>query len=249
MVLLKPFKNYQKKMENNLEVQKINAQNEITARYNFLLNEQPNLKTIAPQKFITTLTGGCLSVLIPIYLDLTSDIESNETLCYMVGGFFLLGGVITHAIGQFLNDRSNKKILVNNIETLQNWTRPIIILPYNRFDPSVDARAKEITDILQDAKCLNHLDIALENAEMSFEYSINYGFRTGEKCKTNTGLPVVALFPELFILRGAFDDRLWFEFQKEAVRIALEIDNDFAKSWYALETEKYRAVAGGQLIA
>lgn len=138
--------------------------------------------------------------------------------------------------------------MVQNIETLQNWKRPIIILPENRFDCFVDSRAKEISDILNDEKCLNGLNIALQNAEISFEYSIEYGFRTGEKCQTNIGLPVVSLIPELFILRGAFDEKIWFEFQKEAVRIALQIDSQFAKQWFSLESKTYRAVAGGQIM-
>ncbi len=243
-------------MENNLvisdiAVQNATVQNEgnlITARYNFLLSEQPNLQAVKPQRFMTSITGGCVSTLMPIYIDSKDTFQDFETLGIFTIGCFLIGAILTHVLGQFFYEMNHKKALVQNIETLQNWKRPIIILPENRFDPSVDARAKAITGILEDEKCLNHLNIALENAEMSFDYSIEYGFRMGEKCQTNTGLPVVSLFPELFILRGAFDEKVWYEFQKEAVRIALEIDNEFAKCWFTLEAEKYRSVAGGQLM-
>lgn len=244
-------------MENNLEFQEIEVQrnnapsehNLITERYNFLLSEQPDLYRAKPQRFTSSLLGGCIAVLFPIYLDSIDPFQDVEMLGVFAVGCFLIGAIITHAIGKILNDRNDKKALIQNIEMLQNWTRPIIILPENRLDPSVDVRANEIKGILNDEKCLNNLNIALTDTQMSFEYSIQYGFRTGEKCQSNNGLPIVALFPELFILRGAFDDKLWLEFQKEAVRISFELDNDFAKSWYTLETEKYRSVAGGQLIA
>jgi hypothetical protein len=253
MVLPKPFKKYQK-MDNNLEFQEIEVQNIntksecdlITARYNFLLNEQPNLYRAKRQRFTSSLLGGCFSILLPVYLDFKDPFQDLEMLGIFSIGCFLIGAIITHAVGKISNDMNNQKALIQNIEMLQNWTRPIIVLPENRFDPSVDARAQELTNILNDEKCLNHLDIALENAQMFFEYSVRYGFRTGEKCQTNTGLPVVSLFPELFILRGAFDDKLWYEFQKEAVRIAFEIDNQFAKQWFAIESQTYRVVAGGQ---
>ena len=241
-----------KNIENQeIEVQKINAPNEgdlITARYNFLLNEQPTLQAIEPQRLITSITGGCVSCLLPIYIDIKETFQDIETLGIFLIISFLIGVLLTRSVSQFLTDRNNKKVLVQNIETLQNWKRPIIILPENRFDCFVDARAKEITDILNDEKCLNGLNIALKNADMCFDYAIEYGFRTGEKCQTNTGLPVVSLIPELFILRGAFDDKIWLEFQKEAVRIALEIDSQFAKQWFSLESETYRTVAGGQLM-
>lgn len=243
-------------MEANIEFQALDTQknevpieqNLITERYNFLLSEQPKLQTVAPQKFITSVIGGCVATLIPIYIDYVEPIQEIETLCGLLVAFFVFGTVIAHAFSQFMNDRNEKKVLVQNIELLQNWKRPIIILPENRSDCFVDARAKEITDVLDDEKCINELHIALQNAEILFDYAIEYGFRTGEKCQTNRGLPIVSLFPELFILRGAFDEKVWFEFQKEAVRIALEIDNEFAKHWYSFETEKYRAIAGGQLV-
>lgn len=225
-----------------------NDQNLITERYNFLLSEQPILQTVEPQQFITSITGGCMASLLPIYVDFKETFQDFETLGGLTVGCFVIGAMITHAIGQFLNDRNHKKALVQNIQMMQNWKRPIIILPENRFDCFVDARAKEVMDILNDEKCLNELHIGLENAEMTFEYSIEYGFRKGEKYSTNTGIPIVSLFPELFILRGAFDEKVWFEFQKEAVRIALEIDNEFARCWFLQETEKYRIVAGGQLM-
>ena len=243
-------------MTTNVEFQEVNTpksdvpteQNLITERYNFLLSEQPKLQTVAPPRFITSVTGGCMATLIPIYFDLQDMVQEVETLCGFTLASFVFGFIITQAITLFLNERNNQKALVQNIEMLQNWKRPIIILPENRFDCFVDAKANEIMDILNDDKCLNALHIALENAGIFFEYSIAYGFRTGEKCPTNTGLPVVSLFPELFILRGAFDEKIWFEFQKEAVRITLEIDNEFAKYWFLQETEKYRSVAGGQLM-
>jgi hypothetical protein len=243
-------------MEANLEFQENSTQSPgtqsekdlVIARYNFLLSEQPSLQVVEPQRLITALSVGCISTIIPIYMDTKEPFQDTELLSAFAVGCFLIGAIITHVIGQIMNDRNNKKALVQNLEMLQGWTRPIIILPETRFDRSMDARAREITDILQDDKCLNQLNIGLENAEMSFEYSIEYGFRKGEKCQTNVGLPIVSLFPELFILRGAFDDRLWYEFQQEAVRIALEIDSEFAKSWFTLENEKYRIVAGGQFI-
>lgn len=234
-----------------MEMQNINQPSEqdlTEARYNFLLSEQPILYKVKPQRFMTSISGGCIAVLMPIYIDFKDTFQDVETLGIFTIGCFLIGAIMTNVFGRFITEMNHKKALVQNIETLQNWKRPIIILPENRFDPSVDLRAKEITDILEDEKCLNHLNIALENADLSFEYTIEYGFRTGEKCQTNTGLPVVSLFPELFVLRGAFDEKVWFEFQKEAVRIALEIDNEFAKCWYTLESEKYRTVAGGQLL-
>lgn len=235
----------------DLEVQKNDAQNErdlIIARYDFLLSEQPYLQAVKPQRFITSITGGCVTTLMPVYMDSKDTFQDGETLGILTIGCFLIGAILTHVLGRFIYEMNYKQTLVQNIEMLQNWKRPIIILPEHRFDPSVDARAKEIFDILEDEKCLNQLHIGLENAEISFEYSIQYGFNTGEKHQTNTGLPVVSLFPELFVLRGAFDEKVWFEFQKEAVRIALEIDNDFAKCWFTLENEKYRSVAGGQLM-
>ena len=243
-------------MSKNIEIQEIAVQeinapsegNLIKERYNFLLSEQPTLEKIEPQRFTTSLTGGCFASLLPIYWDFKEPFQDLETLGIFVFLSLSIGLILTRSMGQFWNDRNNKKALIRNIETLQNWKRPIIILPESRFDCFVDARAKEISDILNDEKCLNGLHIALENAEISFDYSIEYGFRTGEKCHTNTGLPVVSLIPELFILRGAFDEKVWFEFQKEAVRIALEIDNNFAKCWFAYEGEKYRAIAGGQLM-
>lgn len=243
-------------MENNIEIQEIevqkaHAQNDrdlITARYNFLLSEQPYLQAVKPQRFMTSITGGCVTTLMPIYIDSKNTFQDVETLYILTICCFLIGAIITHVLGQFFYEMNHKKALVQNIETLQNWKRPIIILPENRFDTSVDFRANEISNILNDEKCLNQLHIGLENAEMSFEYSIEYGFNTGEKYNTGVGLPIVSLFPELFVLRGAFDDKIWFEFQKEAVRIALEIDNDFAKCWFSLENEKYRAIAGGQLM-
>ena len=243
-------------MEANVELIEVEAQkspvpndqNLITERYNFLLSEQPMLQTVAPQKFITSITGGCIASLLPIYVDFKETFQDFETLGGLTIACFAFGAIITHAIGQFLNDRNHKKALVQNIQMMQNWKRPIIILPENRFDCFVDARAKEIMDILNDEKCLNELHIGLENAEMTFDYSIEYGFRKGENYSTNTGIPIVSLFPELFVLRGAFDEKVWFEFQKEAVRIALEIDNEFARCWFWQETEKYRIVAGGQLM-
>lgn len=242
-------------MQNKKEIaentaQKSEAKKEkelIQARYDFLLSEQPTLQTIQKQRLITSVLGGCMAVLLPMCLDFINRIQNDETVVFMALGFFTVGAILTHYIERFIIERNNKWILVNNLETLQGWTRPIILLPYDRLDPSVDARANEIRTILENDKCVNHLHIALENAEMSFNYSIQYGFRTGETCQTEKGLPVVALFPELFVLRGAFDKKVWYDFQKEAVRIALEIDNEFAKYWHTLEAEKYRSVAGGQL--
>lgn len=238
--------------ESDMEAEKVQATKEqclTVARYEFLLSEQPILHPLRAQRFMTSVTGGCVATLFPVYWDFKEPFQDVAALGVVVLGFFTIGLILTHAIGRILTDMSNKTAMVNNIELLEKWTRPIIIMPYDRLDTSVDARVKEITDILANEKCVNHLHIALENVEMSTEYGIEYGFRKGEVCQTNTGLPVVGLFPELFVLRGAFDDTLWYEFQKEAVRIALEIDNEFAKCWFALETEKYRIVAGGQQTA
>jgi hypothetical protein len=234
-----------------IEVQKpvvVKDKDLIKARYDFLLSEQPKLQTEQSQRFITSVTGGCVATIYPIYMDYQEAFQDIALLGVLVLCFFIVGLILVHTINGHFTARKNKQVLINNIELLQNWTRPIILLPENRFDPSVDTRAKEIITILDDDKFVNSLHIALENAEICFNYSIAYGFRTGEKCQTNKGLPVVALFPELFMLRGAFDENVWSDFQKEAVRIVLEIDNEFAKSWYTLESDKYRMVAGGQLM-
>ena len=245
-----------KKMLNNTEFQEIAVQepnapqggNIIEARYNFLLSEQPNLYAVEPQRVTTQLLGGCFASLLPIYVDYENTFADFETLAGFIIVAFVIGSMATRYIGQFLTRRNQQFARVQNIELLKYWKRPIIILPESRFDCFVDARTKDISDILNDEKCLNVLNVALTDAEICFDYSIQYGFRTGESCQTNTGLPVVSLFPELFILRGAFDDVAWFEFQKEAVRIALEIDRDFAKQWYAIESHTYRTIAGGQLM-
>ena len=240
-------------MENILKFEDSHGQNVnetgevdlIQARYNFLLSEQPQLENIEPTRFKTLVLGGCVATLVPIYIDFQSTFKDAETLICLLIVAFLMGAILAGIFSQYMN----KKAFVENMKILQNWQRPIIVLPKSPTDNLTDARAKFILDTLKDEKCLNTLDTALKDAQISFDYSIEYGFRTGEKCQTNEGLPVVSLIPQLFVLRGAFDKKIWFEFQKEAVRITLEIDNDFAKCWFSIENEKYRTIAGGQLTA
>lgn len=240
-------------MSKNLEIQKdivvLTEQDWVSERYNFLLREQPVLHEVEPKKNTTILLGGCVATLIPVYVDYVDAFEDVEMLALFAVGCFLFGVILTHTICTMLQEVKVRKVLVQNLDLLQNWTRPIIILPESASDYSVDIRANEIRNLLNDEKCLNPLHTALKDADMSFEYSIEYGFNKGEKMTTNIGLPVVGLFPELFVLRGASDEKTWYEFQTEAVRIALELDNTFAKQWFALESEKYRTIAGGQFIA
>lgn len=234
--------------EEDNEVVVLTEQDWVAERYSFLLNEQPQLQGIEPKKGTTTLLGGCVGSLIPVYMDYVNPFEDAETLVMFVVACFLFGMILTNTIGTMIREIKVRKALVKNLELLQNWVRPIIILPESPSDYSVDMRAKEISGLLNDEKCLNPLHTAIEDAEISFAYSIAYGFNRGETMQTNVGLPVVGLFPELFVLRGASDEKTWYEFQSEAVRIALELDSAFAKQWFALESEKYRSIAGGQFI-
>lgn len=230
--------------QNPLEVEN----NTLIEGYKFLLSDQPKLREIQPKNNLTAVAGGCVTSLIPLYVDFrntTGGIDNIGGIAILCGA---LGYLSVNAYRQIEKQREQQQIRVENILMLKNWKRPIFILPESRFDTTVEARYVAMMEILNDEKCLNELHIALENVGKKFSYSVSMGFRSGTKDFTNIGLPVVSLFPELFLLRGANDEQAWVAFQQQAVRIIEEVDTSFGHFLYTQDPTNYKAIAGGQLM-
>jgi hypothetical protein len=231
-----------------LKAQKCDESPRYTEGYKFLLNEQPRLLCLPPKRPLSAIAGGCVTSLLPVFIDYKTDIESGFMAGLFVVGAFTFGYLATDTIIQIKGERQKKAVEIFNIETMRNWKSPIYVLPYDRSDTTVESRCIEIAKLLNDERCANPLHTALVGVEKKFSYTVQYGFRSGTVGQTEIGLPIISLFPSLFLLRGANDAQSWLAFQNEAVRIADEIDEAFAKYWHKEDAQSFKAVAGGQLM-
>lgn len=240
-------------MEQNIEFENVDiGQNDetppYTEGYRFLLDEQPPLFSLKEKNPLTALAGGCVGGLLPMLIDHKLDIESDIVAGLFLTGSMYFGYLLTETVNDIKRIQAAKRAEIQNVEMLRNWKRPIYILPFDRFDFTVEKRCIEIKRLLNDAKCQNGLHLSLIEAEKKFSYSIEYGFLNGTKNSAEIGLPVISLFPSLFLLRGANDETQWRAFQNEAVRIANEIDTAFALFFHQNDPTGFKAVAGGQLM-
>lgn len=216
----------------------------IENRYEQLKAEQPKIRAARPYNMLNAmLYAASLGGL--VWGNFTTGDWGTDIAIFAVS--FLTGAVVLDFTGRAYDNYKQSEVYVENLKTLSAWAKPIYVLADTPNDETVVSRANQIWEILTDEKCTNEIHKNLLDSQHEIKYKYNFGFNSGREYDTN-GLPVVGLHPKYFLLRGIVDEIDWFNYQVEVLKIAEQVDNQFARIWSANDFKSYQTVVAKQYI-
>lgn len=218
----------------------------IESRYNTLIEQQPKLVSAKPYNMLNAMLYAASVAAFAWALLTTGDWKTD--IITFVAAFGLVGTVFDFC-GRWFEKYNTSACLVENIKTLSEWEYPIYVFALTHDDETVMKRELEIFNYLNDPKCTNPIHLAFSESDHKIKFTCDFGFDKGKEFDVPSGFPVLDLHPKWFLPRGIRDEKDWLDYQMEVLKIAEQVDFEFARIWTNQERNTYERIVGKQEVA